>query len=267
MKRYRQLKDAEDHWVTHMGAWFAGERVVFRGQDLHIDLKDMSWMALFIFGITGKRFTENQLNVLNAIWTCTSFPDPRIWNNRVAALAGTVRTTPALGISAALAVSEAGIYGHGPCVNALDLVKRACQAVESGVNLARFLENELAQGKILFGFGRPITGIDERIPHLLSIVEENGLHKGKHLTLIQEIEKFLLQGRRKLRLNVAGIFAGLIADFDFSLDEYYQFIIPLFLAGMPPIYLEAKQKPIGTFFPLSCERITYYGRGSRSWQE
>ena len=46
-----------------------------------------------------------------AIWTHTSYPDARLWNNRVAALAGTARSTGTLGIAAALAVSEAKIYG------------------------------------------------------------------------------------------------------------------------------------------------------------
>ena len=64
-----QLLQHEDRWVTRMGAFFPGERVVFRGQDLHHDLADLSWMELYLYGITGRRFSEAQLQVLNAIWT------------------------------------------------------------------------------------------------------------------------------------------------------------------------------------------------------
>ena len=44
---------------------------------------------------------------MHALWVNTSYPDARIWNNRVAALAGSARSTGNLGVSAALAVSEA----------------------------------------------------------------------------------------------------------------------------------------------------------------
>ncbi len=98
---------------SRMGGAFVGERAVFRGRDLHADLADMDWLALYVFGITGQRYTPAQLKVLHAIWVYTSYPDARIWNNRVAALAGSARSNGNLGMSAALAVSEAHIYGRG----------------------------------------------------------------------------------------------------------------------------------------------------------
>ena len=72
---------------TRVGACFPGSRAVFRGHDLHADLKDMDWVALYIFGITGRRFSSNEIRLLHAIWIGTSYPDAHLWNNRVAALA------------------------------------------------------------------------------------------------------------------------------------------------------------------------------------
>ena len=43
--------------VTSVGAFFPGERAVFRDHDLHASLKDMDWLELYLFGITGRRFT------------------------------------------------------------------------------------------------------------------------------------------------------------------------------------------------------------------
>ena len=85
--------------ATKMGAFFPGERVVFRGQDLHASLKDMDWLELYLFGFTGRRFTPQQMKVFHALWSYTSYPDARLWNNRVAALAGTARSTGTLGIT------------------------------------------------------------------------------------------------------------------------------------------------------------------------
>ncbi|MDH5181827.1 MAG: hypothetical protein OEY07_19365 [Gammaproteobacteria bacterium] len=267
MSNSNQLYDAADKWITSMGGWIPGERVVYRGKDLHTELHELDWLALFVYGITGRYFTENQLTVLNAVWTCTSFPDPRIWNNGVVALAGTARSSASLGISAALAISDAGIYGNGPCVQALEFVLRAAAATDSGVKLEVFIQQELDQGKTIYGFGRPLTGVDERIPHLMSVIKTNGLHEGKFLSLILKTAKYLHQDRRKLQLNVAGIFAGLAADMGFTAEEYNLFIVPLFLAGMPPIFLEASSKPAGTFFPLRCEQIVYHGKQRRRWTE
>ncbi|MFD2272097.1 hypothetical protein ACFS07_15430 [Undibacterium arcticum] len=105
---------------SRMGAFFPGSHVIFRGHDLHAELKDMDWVELYVFGITGRRFSAEQLRLMHAIWTYTSYPDVRLWNNRVAALAGSARSTGALGVAAALAVSEASIYGGGISLRAID---------------------------------------------------------------------------------------------------------------------------------------------------
>jgi hypothetical protein len=118
------LTDSQGPWPSRMGKAFVGTRAVFRGHDLHTELKDLDWMALYVLGITGKRFSDAQIKLLHAVWVYTSYPDPRIWNNRVAALAGTTRSTGHLGLSAALAVSEAAIYGGSIYIRAADFLNR-----------------------------------------------------------------------------------------------------------------------------------------------
>src|SRR5436309_888547 len=103
MSRLQRLRDNAGRLRTRMGAAFVGQRAVFRGHDLHADLRDMDWLELYLFGITGRRFTRAQIELLQATWVYTSYPDARLWNNRVAALAGSARSTPALGIGAAIA--------------------------------------------------------------------------------------------------------------------------------------------------------------------
>ena len=84
------LKKAEDNWQTDMGAAFPGERVVLRGKDLFSELDGLSWFQYLMFGITGDVFSDDKIQLIEAIWSLTvSYPEPRIWNNRVAALTGT----------------------------------------------------------------------------------------------------------------------------------------------------------------------------------
>lgn len=251
--------------LSQMGAFFPGSHVIFRGQDLHADLKDMAWVELFVFGITGRRFSKEQLHLLQAVWTTTSYPDVRIWNNRVAALAGTARSTGNLGVSAALAVSEASIYGRGIDIRALDFLIRARRHADAGQDLAAFVQDELRRERSIAGYGRPLVSRDERIDHLLALARELGLADGPFLALAHAVRDVLRNGRWRQEMNYAGLAAALAADMGFSPREYYLYGFPAFLAGMLPCFIEAAERPEAALFPLPCSHLRYEGAPSRSW--
>ena len=266
MRRPSPLLEREDRLITNMGGVvFSDNHVVLRGYDLHVDLADMDWMALYLFGITGRRFTPAQLRVLNAIWTTTSYPEPRLWNNRICAIAGTARSTGALAVGAAVAVSEASIYGRRPDIRAIDFLLRTRSALDQGADLLEHLTHELHQYRNIYGYGRPITREDERIPHLMKIVMEAGLDQGPYVLLAFGVEKLLLAGRWRLHMNVAALDAALGADMGMSAREYYLFMIPCFVAGMLPCLIDGATQPEGGFLPLRCERISYEGAPRRTW--
>ena len=247
---------------TRMGAFFAGSRAVFRGHDLHADLRDMDWVELYLFGITGRRFSPEQLELLHGILVYTSYPDARLWNNRVAALAGTARSTPALGISAALAVSEASIYGGQPGVRAIDFFLRAQKHLESQGSLDDLVARE---GRI-YGYGRPTPETtDERIPWLQALAHRLELDQGPYFKIAFEVERMLLARRADLRMNYAALTSALCADMGFTAAEFHMFRVPLFLAGMPPCYIEAREKPEGSLFPIPCTDVLYEGPPKRQW--
>lgn len=249
---------------TRMGACFPGSRAVFRGHDLHAELRDMDWVELYLFGVTGRRFTPEEVRLLHAAWVCTSYPDARIWNNRVAALAGSARSTPMLALSGALAVTEAVIYGAHPGVRAIDFFRQAREKEAQGEMLEDVVREEVRVRRI-YGYGRPINSADERIPWLQELARELGLDGGPHLRLAYEVERILVSDNEALRMNYAGLVAALVADLGFSPREFHLFIYPLFLAGMPPCYVEAAERPEGTLLPLSCAHIRYEGTPKRQW--
>jgi hypothetical protein len=265
VKGPRELLEHEDHWVTRMGKWFPGERTVFRGRDLHRDLGRWDWMRLHVFGITGREYSDSQIALLNAIWVDTSYPDPRLWNNRVAALSGSSRSTGSLALTGALAASEASIYGQRPCIRVLDLLLRAQKATEEGMGLDQFLQAELRAHRCVAGYGRPVVGGDERIPHLFARAEGLGIHPGKFVQLALRIETSLLSGGWKFRMNYAALAAAFCADLGFTAREFYLFTFLAFLAGMVPCYLEASRSPEAVIFPLRCSRIAYTGPGRKHW--
>lgn len=251
---------------TRVGACWPGERAVFRGHDLHQDLRDSDWLELYLFGITGRHFTPQETRLLHGIWVITSYPDTRIWNNRVAGLAGSARSTPILGLAAAQAVSEARIYGGGPGLRAIDFFLRAAKAVGSGENLRDVVAGEL-ESRYIYGFGRPINCHDERLPWLIELARSLGLGEGKHLKLAFELQNILVEdlGKPALKMNYAGLTAALCADLGLTTRQFHIFRLPLFLAGMPPCWIEAAEKPEGALFPTPCDGIAYEGLAERPW--
>jgi hypothetical protein len=252
---------------SRMGAAYPGSHAIFRGHDLHTELKDMDWVELYVFGITGRRYTKEQLRLMHSIWTYTSYPDVRIWNNRVAALAGSSRSTGNLGIAAALAVSEASIYGRGIDMRAIDFLIRTRREVDAGIDLTECIRQELKNRRSIAGYGRPMVNGDERNRHMLTLAGELGLNQGPHLRLAFAIEEAMLAGRWRMKMNYGAVVAALGADLGLTPREYYQFMFPAFLAGMQPVYTEAANRTEGTLYPVPCNGIRYEGQSRRAWPE
>lgn len=250
---------------SRMGTFYPGSHVIFRGHDLHTELKEMDWIEIYFFGITGRRLTKEQLRLMHSIWTYTSYPDVRLWNNRVAALAGSSRSTGTLGLSAALAVSEASIYGGGILNRAIDFFIRTQKIVESGGDLVECISKELAEYRSIGGYGRPLVNGDERIPPLLALAKDLGLDQGPYLRLAFAVEEKLLKGRWRMKMNYVALVAALVADMGLSTRDCYLFLFPVFLAGMPPGFIEASERTEGTLYPVSCADVLYEGQSRRTW--
>jgi Citrate synthase, C-terminal domain len=262
------LRAAVGRISSRVGAVFPTSHAIFRGKDLHAELGDAGWLDLYLFGITGRRFSAPQLRLLEAIWTYTSYPDSRIWNNRVAALAGSTRSTGNLGMTAAMAVSEAKIYGQGPGYRAIEFLVRVRRHLDSGGALGAMVDRELSERGSVAGYGRPVnSGKDERIEPLLELARSLELAGGPHLKLAYSVEEHLASaGHHKLRMNYAAFIAGLSADIGLSPRDHYYFLIPVFLAGMVPCYLDATERAEGSVLPLPCSGVAYVGTGKRPWQ-
>lgn len=259
------LRERVGRLRTRMGAFFPGSHVVFRGHDLHAELKDMDWLELYVFGITGRRFSAPQLRLMHALWIYTSYPDARIWNNRVAALAGSARSTGNLGMAAALAISEAHIYGRGNEVQAITFYIAARRALDAGDSLDACLRREMATYGRIAGYGRPLVNADERIAPIMALAESLGLGDGPHITLAFTIERHLLDSGRNLRMNYGAVVSAFGADLGLSPREFYLFMFPSFLAGMPPCFIEAADGPEGSLFPVPCDSVDYEGPVQRPW--
>lgn len=273
------LKDAVGHWATALGGWHPGEGVTLHHTDLLNGIGQDGWMATLMFAITGKSFSPQQCQLFECIWSIsTSFPEPRLWNNRVAALAGNVRSTAALGTAAAIATSEAIVYGHRPLVASMDFIQQSLSKVQQGHTLDDILNQALSAARTgnpgrgpnrdiakLPGFGRPITNKDERINPLMQKATELGVDQGEHLQLGFALEKKLIERDSALRLNIATLMGALCADQGLTVRQYNYFVVLCFCAGFLPCGMDAENHPPGSFFPIPCSALNYTGPASRPW--
>ncbi|WP_020408898.1 citrate/2-methylcitrate synthase [Hahella ganghwensis] len=260
----QDLLDQERSHKTAMGKAFLCDRVVFRGKDLHQELGDKDWFSLYLFSITGKEYTIDEIKMLNYIWLCTSYPDPSIWPNHVTELAGNSRSTPSLSLMSGMAISEASIYGRRPDRRAISFLQSTNKAVKEGAELGEILLAELKKYRVVYGYGRPLARIDERILHTVKKAKELGFADGEHFQLALEVYRYLRKNKR-LSMNVAALDAALCADMGMTPEQYQLFMTPCFIAGMVPCFIDGITKPEGSVFAMRCESIKYSGVEKRSW--
>ena len=266
------LSQCEDNWQTSMGASFPREqRTVLRGKDVLTELTDHRWMELMVFAVTGRtdKDMKKLARLIEGMWViASSYPDPRLWNNRVAALGGSVRTTGALAINAASAVSEATAYGLRTSKGAVDLFYRFKKQLDSGADLESLIKRELKLYRVLWGYGRPLVSKDERVAPLIKFAKSLGCSDGPHLELAFEIANYLEHSKYKLQINISAIVAAIMADEGLSVNEFYYLSSLSFVGGMFPCYIDATNHAEGTLFPLSTKRVQYTGPHThRAWNK
>jgi hypothetical protein len=261
-----QLTHAAGTLRTRVGGAFPGSHAVFRGHDLHRDLQQLGWVDLYAFGVTGRKLTPAQSEMLQALWVCTSYPDARIWNNRVAALAANARSSTNLAMIAGVAVSEAMVYGGNAALRSMYFLQQAVRRVAAGEVLEDIVWAESRESKI-YGYGRPISSVDERLAVIMALAEKLGMHKGPHVSLAFEVERILLTRYPNLLMNFGGLQAAMVSDMGLSVREYQMLRVPHFLGGMVPCVAEAAEKDEGTLFPTPCSAVAYNGAAPRAWPD
>jgi citrate synthase len=264
------LKQHEGILRTTFGGCMPGSRAVFRGLDLHSEFKNASWMELYVYGITGKRLAPNQLRVLEGLWTCSSYPDSRLWNNRIAALAGSVRSPGGMGYCGAMASSDTQIMGRQVDQAIADFLWRACKQVKAGADLEAVIREERILSPIIKGYGRPVATaqVDERLPVTIALLEREGIAQGDHFKLMFEIETVLAKVvGRPLPITYAAIITAVTLDMGFHPNECYLFDMLVFWAGFAPCFLDGLEREEGASFVLSCERLKYDGVPPRQWDQ
>ena len=268
MPVHSKLEKFEDNWHPSVGCWVPNEKVILRGKDVFTELNDKPWMEYLLYAATGKE-SPKIARLIEAMWViCTSFPDPRIWNNRISALAGTARSTGVLAAAGSLAVTEATVYGLKPIKGASDFLNRADQQLTDGKSLEMIVKTELKQFRSVYGYGRPIADADERVKPMMEFAHSIGCGNGKFIKLAFEVDEYLSNTRLKYKINIAAVCAALLADECIDPVELYNLATLSFTAGAMPCFIDAINQQEGGFFPFRISRLKYTGvERVRHWRE
>ena len=252
---------------TAVGALSPGERVIFRGRVLHQDMRDWSWLKLWAFSITGRELADPALKLLNAMWVYTSFPDVRLWNNRVAALASSARSTPISALAASVAVEESYVFGAGPELECSRFLVRALAQEARGLSLQDIIDAEIRDNGRVAGYGRPLTAQDERMQPLLAAARAQALDQGPHLALMNRLAQAFESRKNALKPNYAALICALGADLGFSAEQFVLFLGLLLTAGTPPCQLEWAEQPENAFMRTALSQVNYVGPEERNWSD
>lgn len=287
MDKQNNLKlEWEENWQARVGAWFPGERVIMHGENILETMQGKTLLEVLLFGATGKKVEPARARLLDEVLAYAgSIPDPRLWNNRVAALGATARTTSILAVSAATAISDAIIYGFKPTICAYHMYKDLLGKLAQGKTLVSLLEERLSERKNLLhqkqrgkssngknravdyipGFGRPMVKNDERFPPLMATLKKHNAHEGPAIKLAHAIQSTLSEMGYKLNLNMGGIIAAIGVDQDLGTQEFLHYLTFCFSPGLMTCFDDAISQPEGRFFPMRCEQIEYKGESLRQW--
>ena len=203
-----------------------------RGKRLFRDLVGRrSFFQVAAWSIAGLELTARDARLLEHLGVNTQLLDPHIWPLAVARRIASRRGPLArsfIGGVAALFTPNITIEPVAAFMRFLDEVQFA---LDGGASVKKFLADQLHRGRRIAGFGRPVLGPDERVPHALRLAKRYRRGTGKSVRLAQTVERELSQSK-SLVINSAGLQGAIMRDMGFTPDAAaafcaIYFVVPL----------------------------------------
>lgn len=248
------------------GGWLPGDGVFVHGYRLLDDLIHCkSYFQIVILNATGKMVSRELADWIETIYSCMSWPDPRIWCNQIGALCADTRATVSAATLAGTLAGDSKVYGQGTLAKGMEFILNARQRQLQGESAQEIAESEIAlnRGKPnITGFARPLAHGDERVAAMEKVTARLGFDQGKHLQLAYDIESVLFE-RFGESMNLVGYMSGFLADHGFTAQEVYAIYAASIMSGVTACYTEYAEQPENSFLPLRCDDIEYTGHELR----
>ena len=203
-----------------------------RGKLLFRDLLGrQSFFQVAAWSIAGLELSARDARLLEQLGVNTQLLDPHIWPlavaRRVAAQGAPLARVLVAGVSA-LFTKNITVQPVAAFMRFLDETE---QARQGGKAVGLFIKGELLRGRLIPGFGRPVLGPDERVPHALKLARRYGRAGGASVRLARSVER-ALRASKGLVINSAGLQAAIMRDMGFSPDGAAAFCAVYFLVPL-----------------------------------
>lgn len=245
--------------TTKKGGWRVGDQVYSHGYNLLEDLVgEVSFFQQMIMDMTGQLPERRLAEWLEGCYHCSSWPDSRIWCNQMGSLAGTSRARKTAGVCAGVLASESAMYGPGTAYGVMDFLEYAMAEHRKGVSVPDMITHHLKTHRDVAGFARPVAKGDERVDVMQRLASRLGFEMGEYETLVMEISEYLTAEYDEC-VNYSGYVVAFLADQGYSKKEIGRITALIVMSGVLACYVEANDKPAGTFLPMRCDDIVYTG--------
>lgn len=249
------------------GGWKPGHGVAVGGLSLFDDIVGKkSYFQLLLLSVTGRLPERRLADWLEGIFSCLSWPDPRLWCNQVGALSGTGRVSPIASITAGVLASDSKVYGPGVLPETASVVQAVAEQRWQGMPLEEIVRPYLKgeqRRPVIPGYWRPLMkGVDERVIHMDRLARELGFEPGRYLQACFELSDYLYATYEE-GINLAGYIMAFLLDAGLTPAEIHRVLSMAVMAGVHACYAEAADRSPHSFLPLRCEDIDYQGEPER----
>ncbi|MEX1366585.1 MAG: hypothetical protein AB1Z98_25900 [Nannocystaceae bacterium] len=256
--------DAPRALVTRVGRAIDGDNL-YCGYSVRDQLagRDGLWSTLSL-AVGGPRLSDDDTRLLDDLTACCLAADPRIWPLKAARLAAGYGSTIG-GMVVGMLVADGDRVGpkfiEKTAALLLELDARL-PADASEADVAAMLDEWVATGRRLFGFGVPFRERDERVAAVRQCVTARGRHSGRYWRLMETMGEHLA-ARYRLPPNICAAACAVLLDLGMS--PHQTFAIQWALA-LPSIWAnadEGAQQREPSLQTLPPDQVRYVGAPPR----
>ena len=198
------------------GGWKIGSGIETHGYSLLEEIHGKcSLFQVMILNVTGRLPERRLADMVEGVFICSSWPDPRIWCNKLGVFSAMTRTSATAAIAAGGLAGDSKLYGAGTGPSIEAFMTLADQLInEEDWSVADFMEaHAFKNGKLQApGFARPLAKGDERVVAMRRYAKELGFDTGRFEDLANRMEDYLAEKAGE-SLNSSGYFVKAISIF------------------------------------------------------
>ncbi len=249
------------------GGWRVGSGITTHGYSLLEDIhRNCSVFQVLILNVSGKLPERRLADLVEGLFICLSWPDPRIWCNKMGVFSAMTRSSATAAIACGGLAGDSKMYGAGTGPAIESFVTNAYEhIVEGSDSVETFIEEHAYRGGKLFapGFARPLAKGDERIPAMRRYAKELGFEVGPYENMANQMEDYLSHKDGE-GLNLSGYFTVFMKDRGYTIDEIMGIAAWSVSTGVYAAYFEYINQPPEAFLSLKVDDIGYVGAEERS---